>query len=84
MVAEIDERSMILPAAACARLNHPTSWQQVSAAGDRIEVCSLCSLGHRDAVRAGLTVEEADGYVRMLRADTEPYAGADEEGGDDE
>jgi hypothetical protein len=75
----MDARTLVLPADDCRRLRHPTSWQQVSPGGDRIEVCQLCSLAVREALRAGLSGELADAFVRTLRADTEPY-GADEEG----
>jgi hypothetical protein len=64
---------MILPNDDCRRLNHPTSWRQVSAPGDRVEVCDLCSLAHRDALRAGRDQTYADAYVQRLRRETEPY-----------
>jgi hypothetical protein len=68
-----DHRNMIAPSDACRRLNHPAQWFQVSAPGDKIEVCALCSLAHRDALAAGQTEEWADAYVQRLRRETEPY-----------
>jgi hypothetical protein len=76
----MDARTLVLPADDCRRLRHPTSWQQVSPGGDRIEVCQLCSLAVREARRAGLNGDQADAFVRLLRADAEPW---DEEGNDD-
>jgi hypothetical protein len=69
----IDDRTMIAPNGDCTRLNHPTQWFQVSAPGDRIEVCTLCSLAHRDAMRAGADEAWADALVQRLRRETEPY-----------
>jgi hypothetical protein len=76
----MDARTMVLPSDDCERLRHPMSWQQVSAGGDKIQVCSLCSLAVREALRSGLSPELADAFVRHLRADQEPY---DEEGATD-
>jgi hypothetical protein len=78
----MDARTMVLPSDDCERLRHPPSWRQVSPAGDRVEVCELCTVAVREALRAGLSGELADAFVRTLRADETPYN--DEEGDDDE
>ena len=54
------------PSKACADIGHGLGWVEVSAAGDRIEICADCSIAWRLAHRAG-SADFADQFVQSVR-----------------
>lgn len=63
----------VLPGDDCQRLNHPAAWVQVSAPGDNIQICQVCTFARLAALTHGFDDAGADRFVLYLRRTTDPY-----------
>lgn len=61
-----DANTVLAPSRVCSELGHGFTWVEVSAAGDRNEICADCSIARRPAHRAG-SDGFADQFVQSVR-----------------